>query len=122
MPRAHPEAHRKCRYSLVTKDSRLDLFHCRGRKLIGGVNWSMTGSQLWTTAEARPISRNFRGGCMSEELAVHQSRLLRRTNRSAINSGRGHSNEKSAVESCIARNDRSITLLAGQIHVEKMIR
>jgi len=106
---------------MITKDSRFDLFHRCRRKLIGGVNWSMTGSQLRTTTEAWPISRDFRSSCMPKKLAVLQSRFFRWTNRSAINSGRTHSNEESAIESCIARNDRSITLLAVQIHVEKLI-
>jgi hypothetical protein len=121
MPCAHSEAHCKRRYSVITKDSRFDLLYCGGRKLIGGVNWGVTGSQLRATAETRPISRNFRGSCMPEKLAVHQSRFFRWTNRSAIDSGRTHGNEESAVESCIARNDRSVTLLAVKIHVEKLI-
>jgi hypothetical protein len=106
---------------VITKDSRLDLFYRGGGKLIGRVNWSVTGSQFGPTAEARPISRNFCGGRMPEKLAVRQSGFFRWANGSAINSGRTHSNEESAVESCITRNDRSVTLLTVQIHVEKLI-
>jgi hypothetical protein len=106
---------------VITKDSRLDLFYRGGCQLIGGVNWSLTRSQLRATAEARPISRNFCGRRMPEKLAVRQSRFFRWANRSAIDSGRTHSNEESTVESCIARNDRPVTLLAVQIHVEKLI-
>src|SRR6516164_2634242 len=119
MPCAHSEAHCKCRYAVIAKDSLLDLLYSGSCKLIGGVNWSVTGSQLRAAPEARPISRNFCGGRVPEKVAVCQRRFFRWTNRPAIDSGRAHTNKESAVESCVARNDCSITLFASQVHAEK---